>query len=59
MSKITVIDSPCGYGKTSFAIQMMKNREDDKFVYITPFLPEIERVINACDNKNDFKCLYN
>lgn len=51
MSKITVIDSPCGYGKTSFAIQMMKNREDDKFVYITPFLPEIERVINACDNR--------
>ncbi len=51
MSKITVIDSPCGYGKTSFAIQMMKNRLDDKFIYITPFIDEINRVMNACDNR--------
>ena len=51
MSKVTVIDSPCGYGKTSFAIQMMKNRLDDKFIYITPFRDEINRVMNACDNR--------
>lgn len=51
MSKVTVIDSPCGYGKTSFAIQMMKNRLDDKFIYITPFRDEIDRVIDACDNR--------
>ena len=30
MSKITVIDSKPGKGKTSFAIQMMKERYDDK-----------------------------
>ena len=51
MSKITVIDSKPGKGKTSFAIQMMKERYDDKFIYITPFLNECERIRESCENR--------
>ena len=43
--KITVVDAPCGYGKTSFAIQYMNNELFERFMYITPFLSEINRVI--------------
>lgn len=61
-TKTTVIDSVCGSGKTSYAIQLMNDsyqsgtdvfieNEDggyidkrDKFIYVTPFLNEAERV---------------
>lgn len=44
--KINVIDSPCGSGKTQFAIQMMNEDTDatKRFIYITPFLDEVKRV---------------
>lgn len=44
MSKITVVDSICGAGKTSWAIQFMDNNFKDRYIYVTPFLREIERV---------------
>lgn len=56
---IKVIDAICGAGKSSYAIQMMNDstkagfgvdREfyisEKKFIYVTPFLSEVERVIN-------------
>jgi len=51
MTKIKVIDSIMGAGKTSFAIQMM-NETDKKYLYITPFLTEIERIIRDCPNRS-------
>lgn len=43
---VNVVDAPCGYGKTSWAIQTMNeaNRETHKFIYVTPFLEEIKRI---------------
>ena len=38
MNKITIIDAPCGFGKTSFAIQYMNESIFERFIYITPFL---------------------
>ena len=49
--KITIVDSPPGYGKTSYAIQYMNNELFERFMYITPFLSEIDRVIKNCDNR--------
>lgn len=46
---ITIFDAPCGYGKTSFAIQMINEMEFERFIYITPFKNELDRVINNCD----------
>jgi hypothetical protein len=55
MKKITVVDSLMGTGKTSWAIQMMAEApEEQKFIYITPFLTEVERVNTALPEK-DFK----
>ena len=42
---ITVIDSPCGYGKTSYAINMINDNPTKNYIYITPFLTEVKRVI--------------
>lgn len=47
--KITIVDAPCGAGKTSFAIQYMNNEIFERFIYITPFLSEIDRVVKSCD----------
>lgn len=43
---INVIDAICGAGKTSYAIQYMNENPFKRFIYVTPFLSEIERVKN-------------
>lgn len=53
--KVTVVDAPCGYGKTSFAIQYIKREIFDSFIFITPFLSELDRVIESCDNRKFVK----
>src|SRR4051794_35154992 len=53
-TKINIIDSIMGSGKTSWAIQYMNGSPRyKKFIYITPFLSEVERVLKATDR--DFK----
>ncbi|WP_437828595.1 hypothetical protein ACQRXC_13355 [Niallia taxi] len=43
--RLKVIDATCGKGKTSWAIQYMNESEiSEKFIYITPFLTEVQRV---------------
>ncbi|MBT2736595.1 DEAD/DEAH box helicase family protein [Bacillus sp. ISL-7] len=56
MSKIVkVIDSMMGTGKTSYAIQMMKEAEiNEKFIFVTPFLDEVQRIKKEVHNR-DFK----
>lgn len=59
---IKVVDAICGAGKTSWAIQMINDsekigfgtmeRNDKKYIYVTPFLNEVERVSNS--TKADF-----
>lgn len=50
---INVVDAPCGYGKTSWAIQYMNSMSKDshQFIYVTPFLDEIERVKQSVTNR--------
>lgn len=48
MSKVTIVDAPCGAGKTSWAIQEMDSHPDTPYVFCTPFLSEAERIIGAC-----------
>jgi hypothetical protein len=53
MKKIKVIDSIMGSGKTSWAIQHMNEaKKDKKFIYITPFLTEVERVKKAVTSRS-------
>jgi len=50
---ITVIDSPVGMGKTKWAISHINNLPDEqKFIFITPLLSEIERIQKECPNKD-------
>jgi hypothetical protein len=43
--QLKIVDATCGKGKTSWAIQYMNEAElSEKFIYITPFLAEVERV---------------
>lgn len=44
MKKITVIDAPCGQGKTTWAIQEMNANKARNYIFCTPFLDEISRV---------------
>lgn len=52
-NKITVVDSIMGSGKTSWSIQHINRNPLENFLYITPFLDEVERIIQKTDR--DFK----
>ena len=43
-TKIKVVDAIMGSGKTTMAINYMKERPNERFIYVTPFLAECERV---------------
>lgn len=47
---IHVIDSIMGSRKTTHAIRMMNNEhtQDSRFIYVTPFLKEIDRITKEC-----------
>lgn len=52
MNKIKIVDSICGSGKTSAIINMInEDKTDNKYIYITPFLTEVERVKKNCKNR--------
>ena len=45
--KVTVIDCIPGSGKTSWGIDYMNTNTNKKFIYITPYLDEIQRVLDG------------
>ena len=56
MSNITIIDSPMGAGKTTWAIEnILKPNPLDNHIYITPFLTEIDRIISATKDHKRFR----
>jgi hypothetical protein len=49
---IFIVDALMGTGKTCAAINHINSSsESEKFLYITPYLTEVERVIDACKDK--------
>ena len=60
MCKIAIVDSICGSGKTSAIIDIIKNdNTDNKYIYITPFLTEVERIETSCNNKKFYQPKFN
>ncbi len=53
--KVHVCDSIMGSGKTESAITFMNEHLDDKFIFITPYLDEGERIIKACPDRDFHK----
>lgn len=49
--KVTVVDCIPGAGKTSWAIDYMNTNTNKKFIYITPYLDEVQRVLDGCENR--------
>lgn len=54
LNNITVIDAPCGQGKTTWAINQMKEHPEQAYVYCTPFLDEIDRIIDSTKGYHKF-----
>ena len=52
--KLTVVDSIMGSGKTQKAIQIM-SEEDNRVIYITPFLKEVQRIKEGVKNKTFYE----
>lgn len=50
--KIKICDSIMGAGKSSAAIQMMNSNPNKKYLYVTPYLDECQRIIDACPDLN-------
>ena len=47
---ILICDSIMGTGKTSASITYMNEHSDEKYIYITPYLKEAERIRKGCKN---------
>lgn len=45
---IKVCDAPMGAGKTSAAINYINEHTEKNFLFITPYLNEVDRVLDAC-----------
>lgn len=50
--KINIVDGIMSVGKSSFAIDMINKDSSNTYLYITPFLPECDRVVKSCSIKN-------
>lgn len=51
--KVYIVDEIMGRGKSIAAINYINTHDDEKFLYITPYINEIEqRIIPLCKNKN-------
>ena len=49
---VNVVDAACGMGKTTSIINMMReDTSNNKYLYITPFLTEVTRIIKECPEK--------
>lgn len=49
--KVQVCDALCGAGKTSACINMMNERVDTKFIFVTQYLSEVERIKKECSKR--------
>ena len=48
---VLVADSICGSGKTQAAIEYINTAPvHTRFLYVTPYITEIERIITSCPN---------
>ena len=54
LTKIHVVDSIMGSGKSTYCHHEMYNNTNKKYIYITPYLNEIERLIGDKDNRTKF-----
>ncbi|UAL54466.1 hypothetical protein [Metabacillus dongyingensis] len=54
--QLKIVDATCGKGKTSWAIQHMYEVElSEKFIYITPFLTEVQRVKESVTSRKFYE----
>lgn len=54
--KVKIVDSVMGSGKSQAAIHYINNsNEYEKFIYITPLLTEVDRIITSCPTKNFYQ----
>ncbi len=50
--EVIVCDAPMGAGKTQSAITMMNEETDNKFIFVTPYIEETERIARDCAARN-------
>lgn len=46
--KVNVLDAPMGFGKTCGLINYMNTHPERRYMFVTPFLSEADRVIDNC-----------
>lgn len=49
---VNIVDAPCGCYKTTSAINMMNENKNERYLYITPYNTEVQRIIESCSQRN-------
>ena len=60
MPVVEVVDAMVGAGKTSWAIEEMNKNSDKPYIFVTPYLDEVDRILEKCPHfeapeKNNYK----
>ncbi len=50
-TKVKVCDALCGAGKTLSCINMMNSDTEHKYIFITPYLDEVDRIKDSCSGR--------
>ncbi len=50
--EVKVCDALCGAGKTMSCINMMNADTENKYIFITPYLDEVERIRKGCSERH-------
>ena len=50
--RVFIVDEMMGAGKSSAAINYINQSQNEKFIVITPYLDEVERYKNSCQDKH-------
>ena len=58
MPSVTIVDSIMGSGKTTWAIKKMKEDVDHNYIYITPYLNEVQRIKENVTNRQFYEPQY-
>lgn len=48
---VNVCDALCGQGKTQGCIAMINEDTENRYVFITPYLDEVERIVRSCRDR--------
>ena len=47
--QINIVDAPMGTGKTTAVLRQVRDTPNERYIFATPYLTEVQRAVEACN----------